>query len=193
MKIVQSLILVSAAALMFACNKKDVVTALDTTSIINNTNLKIVHASAYAVNTPVQLKVNDTRVSSNISYCTPFPGGGLNTGGSNMPWYLSIMPGASKISMSIPKAGTNTDSILLFSGNLTNLMSNYYFTSYIVDTGVNTRIIKIDENSTLPAEGTSRFKFIHLMPNLPAVDLYFGASKVASNIVYGATSIDFDK
>ena len=93
--------------------------------------------------------------------------------------------------MSIPKARTNTDSILLFSGNLTNLLSNFYFTSYIVDTGVNTRIIKIDENSTLPAEGTSRFKFIHLMPNLPAVDLYFGASKVASNIVYGATSIDF--
>ncbi len=191
MKTVHALIIISVIAFLFGCNKNKVVTELDTTSVSGNTNLKIVHTSAYAVNTPVQLKVNDIRISSNISYCTPFPGGGLNTGGSNMPWYLSLNAGTSKISMSFPKAGTNTDSIPLFSGNLADLLANTYYTTYIVDTGSNTKQYKINENTILPAEGTSRFKFIHLMPNLPAVDLYWGSIKVADNIAYGAMSKDF--
>ena len=36
----------------------------------------------------------------------------------------------------------------------------------------------------MPAAGTSRYKFVHLMPNVTALDLYNGTTLVASNIPY---------
>jgi hypothetical protein len=193
MKYIKSLLILLAASTFFiaGCTKPDIVTQMDVASYSSAmTNLKIVYASAYTTNYSVQLKVNDERVSGNISYSTPFPGGGLNTGGSNVPWYLAIKPGITKIGMSVAKSGTNVDSIPLYNGTL-NLGADVYYTAYIADTGVNTMLLMFGENRATPANGTSRFKFINLIPNLPAADLYYNTTKVASNIQYGFGSPDF--
>src|SRR6185436_986815 len=61
---------------------------------------KINYACDYALNRGVQIKINDTRVSNNITYATPFPGGGLNTGGSNNADYMTVSPGANVVKLS---------------------------------------------------------------------------------------------
>jgi hypothetical protein len=191
MKSIQSLFLIATAALLLtACEKNDIVTQMPVTYTGGTTNLKIVHASAYTTNYTVQLKVNDVRVSNNITYSTPFPGGGLNTGGSNMPWYMSLTPGLQKITMSVPKVGTNADSIMLYNGSLT-LTADYYYTVFLADTAANTLMLMFTENKTMPALGTSRFKFLNLVPNLPLADLYYGTNKVASAIPYGSGGAEF--
>ena len=191
MKYIKSLCILLAGTLLFAaCNKKEIFTQMDVTYTGGNTNVKIVHASAYAKNDTVHLKVNDTVVSARITYSTPFPGGGLNTGGSNMPWYLSIPAGNTKISLFTTKYGMNIDSVSLYNGTL-NLAADIYYTAYIADTGINTLLLMFGENRTMPANGTSRFKFINLIPNLPAADLYYNTTLVASNIPYGFGGPDF--
>jgi hypothetical protein len=42
-----------------------------------------------------------------------------------------------------------------------------------------------------PDSGFARYKFINLMPDLPALDLYIGTVKVASNILYKGVSPSF--
>jgi hypothetical protein len=192
MKLISSLFAITTGAiLLFSCKKNgNFVTQLPVTLSTGLSNVKIVHASAYNTNYTVQLKVNDARVSNNITYSTPFPGGGLNTGGSNFPWYMNLTGGDNKITMSVPKAGTNVDSILLFNGN-TYMQPDVYTTVYIYDTGANTQLAKKIENTTMPAYGTARFKFVNLIPNLPFADLYAGPNKVASNIAYSQFSPEF--
>lgn len=174
----------------FSSCKKNEITMVPLKDISNTANVKIVHASAYNTNYTVQLKLNDTRVSNNITYSTPFPGGGLNTGGSNFPWYLAIDPGTVNVSMSLPKAGTSTDSIVLFTGSF-NVEANKSYSAYLADTASKTQLVLVPENRSLPDNNTSRFKFVNLIPNLTAVDLYFGANVVASNIPFKGVSPEF--
>src|SRR5688572_25457541 len=91
--------------------------------------VKITHASAYKVIDSVQIKLNDVRVSNSIRYTTPFPGGGLNTGGSSWPLYLAVNPGDLKLGFSVPKKLTNLDSFLLYSTTV-NLEAGKYYTVY---------------------------------------------------------------
>jgi hypothetical protein len=178
----------SLASAIVAC-KKEVIDPLPLKSTENTANVKIIHASAYPTNYSVQLKVNDTRVSNAFTYSTPFPGGGLNTGGSNFPWYLALNAGATKISMSVPKVGTSTDSILLFTGNSTFETGRYY-SVYLADTFTKTQMVVVQENTKPADTNTTRFKFVNLVPNA-AVDLYFGANVVASNIPFKGVSPEF--
>jgi hypothetical protein len=173
-----------------AC-KRNVVSGLDLTDASGNAQLKIVYASAYTTNYSAQLKVNNQRVSNNITYTTPFPGGGLNTGGSSLPWYLSLRPGPTDVTLSVPKAGTTDDSILLAARGIGILQPNVYYTAYLADTATNTQAVVITENVAEPSNGTSRFKFVNLIPNQPFVDLYFGTTKVAVNIPYKTASPEF--
>lgn len=176
--------------LLVAGCDKDVVTQLDTDSNLGKANLKIIHASAYAINYQAQLKVNDVRVSNVITNATPFPGGGLNTGGASSPWYMALDGGVTKISLSVPKVGTSADSISLFSGTVNTEVNNYY-SAYLTDTSVQTQLVFIEENISPPAANTSRYKFVNIMPNQPALDLYWGANKIASNIEYTRASAEF--
>jgi hypothetical protein len=180
---------VSLLAGFTAC-KREVLDLLPTKSTENTANIKIVHASAYNTNYSVQLKVNDTRVTNAFTYSTPFPGGGLNTGGSNMPWYFSFNPGSTKIAMSVPKVGMSIDSIALFTGTV-NIDANKYYTVYLADTLAKTQMVVLEEDKTLPANNTSRFRFVNLIPNLAAVDLYFAGSLVAGNIAFKGASPTF--
>jgi len=178
--------------LALAACKKHVIEPLPISDPSGQAQIKVVYASAYTTNNAVQIKINDTRVSNNITYSTPFPGGGLNTGGGSYPYYLSSNPGAIKIAISIPKKGaTNVDSISL-STNTVNVDAGKIYSIYLADTSTNTQAIIIDENIT-PVQGDfSRFKFVNVMPDQPSLDLYFAGELVASNIVYKGKSTEFN-
>lgn len=150
---------------------------------MNNANLKIVNANAFTISYNVQLKVNNDRVSNNIAFNTPFPGGGLNTGGSNVPWYLSLYPGPTNLLMSLPKTGTNEDSVILASRMITTEPSKYY-TAFFTDTAANTKVVLVQDNPEYLTSNHSRFKFVHLMPNVPAVDVYFAGNRLFTNVQY---------
>lgn len=152
--------------------------------------LKINFVSQYASNPSFQIKVNDVRVSSNITARTPFPGGGFNTGGGSGPDYLSLNPGSSKISFSVPNKGANTDSISLFSTNVT-LEAGKFYTLHVTDTGANTKTLLITDNRDRANPARPVYTFVNLMPNVPSADLYFGTTKVASGIAYMAVSDTF--
>ncbi len=153
--------------------------------------LKINYVSAYAKNPSVHLKLNDVRVSNVITSRTPFPGGGYNTGGGSANDYLAVNPGNINVKVAIPNAGKNTDSVELFS-TAVNLLQGKNYTAHITDTGANTQVVLVEDILTRPDTGQARFKFIHLMPDVPALDLYYGSTKVASNIPYLGVSPYFD-
>jgi len=181
---------VLAAMLLVVACKKNTTAVISTRGVEGQTLLKINYAMPYAQNRAVQIKINDERVSNNLTYNTPFPGGGLNTGGGSSADYMGIPAGSVKIGISIPKVGTEVDSIALYSGSV-NLDANKFYTVHITDTGANaTNFVSINDRSEVDS-GFSRFTFINLMPNVPAIDLYFGTTKVASNIAYKAESAPF--
>lgn len=179
----------SASLLLTACDK-EVVTQLDTISPQGQANVKVVYASAYTTNSSVQLKVNGTRVSNLVTNATPYPGGGLNTGGASSPWYMALTPGQEIISVAIPKSGTNLDSVSLYNGAIYTSPDKFY-SAYLTDTLNKTQLVLVNDNLALPNFNTSRYKFVNLMPNQMALDLYFGANKVASNVAYTTTSPEF--
>ena len=181
--------LAAACLLAWSC-KRDLVTYLETTSTDGMANVKIVHATAYTTNYPVAIKVNELRVSSNVTNATPFPGGGLNTGGASSPWYLSMKPGNNQITLSVPKVGTSIDSILLYTTRI-NVEANKYYSAYVTDTAANTKLVLVTENMTTPEANTTRFKFVNLLPNVPALDLYWGTRLVAGNVAYTGVSPEF--
>ena len=150
--------------------------------------VKINYSSAYAANPSVQLKIDGQRVSSLIQYAYPFPGGGLNTLGGSQPDYLSVKTGsASVISISIPNKGKETDSIQLYSGTVTFPEAGYY-SVHVSDTLLNTALTMQKENVATPDSGFSKFRFVNLIPNEAAIDLYFNKVLVASNISYKGAS-----
>lgn len=162
----------------------------------NETSLKIVYTSAYITRDSVQLRVNGNRVSNTFlsptttNTPTPFPGGGLNTGGSNFPYYLDVPAGSTSISVAIPKKLTNIDSIVRFNGT-TTLEAAKKYSAYITDTAANSKLVLVPETGVQPATNTSIYKFVNLIPNQPAIDLYFKNQLVAGNVAYGAYSPEF--
>ena len=127
------------------------------------------------------------RVSNPINYRTPYPGGGLNTNGSSTPDYLQVQPGAVKLSVSIPKVGTNTDSVALYSTTI-NLEAGKYYIAHITDTATNTQTVLQTQDMSAVDSGYSKYTFVNLIPNVPAIDLYFGTTIVAANVPYKGIS-----
>lgn len=191
-KSIQSILLsaVSLGLLVTGCKREDVVSEMNGLSTAGKANVKIIHASAYNTNYSVHLKVNGVKVSNNITNATPFPGGGLNTGGGSSPWYLGLTPGTTTISLAVPKVGSENDSISLYTGS-TYLNPDRYYSIYLTDTSVKTQLVTVNDNITAPTNNTTRYKFINLMPNQIAMDLYWGTTKVASDIAYTTVSPDF--
>lgn len=149
--------------------------------------LKINYESMYALNPGVQIALNGTRISPLLLGRTPFPGGGYNTVGDSRPDYLAVTQGAIVMKVSIPQKGTNVDSVVLFSYNMT-LEGGKYYTAHITDTAAKTETILINDDPVRPDSNFSKFKFINLMPNVPAIDLYYGTTVMASNIAYKSAS-----
>ncbi len=185
MRIIFSLCMAGFLIALTGCDKNELPVPLDYTS--EKAKLKINYASAYAANPTVMLKINNNAVSSPIKYAYPFPGGGLNTQGGSQPDYLSIEKGNNNISLVIPSADFKTDSIVLYTGTF-NLTDNDYYTLHLADTANNTQQVLLKEDPATPDSGMSRYRFVNLIPNLPAADLYFNNVKVASNVAYMSAS-----
>ena len=146
--------------------------------------LKINYSSPYALNPGVQIKVNGVKVSNAITYSTPFPGGGLNTGGSSNADYLAVTPGIDTVSIAILKVGTNIDSILLYKTGV-SLVANAYHTLHVTDTAASTQSVLLTDVANRPDSGYTKLRFVNLIPNsTTGLDLYFGTTKMASNIAY---------
>lgn len=181
--------LMALSAVMFSCKKNELRSApFEFTE--GNALLKINHACPYAKNPGIMIKVNGEKVSSLITYSTPYPGGGLNTGGNSYADYLSIKPGDNTISLSIPFVGTNQDSVLLHEG-VYNLQANIYQTVHFTDTTENTAGVTTIDASAKPDSGFTQYRFVNLIPNSTGIDLYFGTEKVAANVPYKGTTEPF--
>lgn len=138
--------------------------------------LKVNYASYYYNNRAIAIKINDKRVSSVITARTPFPGGGYNTGGSSTADFLAVTPGNLKISIVLPKKKDDgTDSLVLYSTSFEILPGRNYV-AHITDTAATTKSVLTEESFVRPDTAYCRYKFINLMPNVPAVDLYYGTS-----------------
>lgn len=181
-----------AVIVFYACKKESGVTnqpykAYDVTS--SQGQLKINLGFEYTVNlSTLLLKVNDSVVSNPIATRTPFPGGGYNTNGSNFALYLAVNQGDNKVSVVIPKFGTTTDSVVLYSTKI-NIPDNNPYTLHIADTVVsstqnNTQSVLVKNIINDMDTGWCRFKFVNMIPNLPAVDLYLNGVKIKSAIPY---------
>jgi len=181
-------VLLVAGVLVYSCKKNTLSVA--PFDLINGQSLfKVNYASPYLKNPGVQIKIDGNRVSNNITYATPFPGGGLNTDGSNNPDYLNLSPGAHTVALSIPKFGTGEDSVQLYSTSV-ELKGNIAYTLHVTDTSTNTQSLLLTDPTALPDSGISVFRFVNLVPN-SAIDLYFGPNKLASNIAYQASTDTF--
>lgn len=181
------LAIITLIGLFAACTKNSAKLPYTLTDQPGKALLKINYESPYYANPNVHLKLNDVRVSNIINFRTPFPGGGLNTLGSSLPDYLEVTPGAVKISVGMPKAGTDVDSVTLYSTTI-NLEGGKYYIAHITDTSASTQTVLQTQDISHVDSGFSKYTFVHLMPNVPAIDLYYGTTVVAANIPYKGVS-----
>ncbi len=181
-------ILLAGMAVLYACTKNTLKVPYN--YVDGQSQVKFNIASAYKANPAIQIKLNDVRISPAISYPYPYPGGGLNTNGGSTPDYFSVAAGSIKVSIAVPKAGSNEDSVALYTTNV-SVDANKYFTVHVADTGANTQTVLVPEDVASPDSGYSKYKFVNLMPNLAAIDLYFGTTLVAANIPYKGVSPTF--
>lgn len=164
--------------------------------------LKINYASQYANNRSVFFRINGQRVSYLVTGRTPFPGGGYNTGGANSADFMQIASGTTKFSVILPrKVDNGTDSLELFSTNI-QLVGGKSYVLHVTDTSATTQTLLVEQKFNLPDTTLSRFNFVNLMPNVPAIDLYYGSTAVTvadqsadsllvGNIGYLQASADF--
>ena len=183
---------VAAICLMYACSKTDGVTNQPYASYgVSSTQgqLKINLAFAYTVDyVTILIKLNGNVVSNSLQTRTPFPGGGFNTRGQNFALYLSVPVGSNTVSVVLPKVGTSTDSVVLYTSTV-NIPDNGTYTMHICDTLVNattnnTTNVLVKNIINDMDTGWCRFKFINLITKTPAVDLYLNGVLVKSNLAY---------
>jgi len=168
----------------------------------NQALLKVNYVSQYSNNRSVYFKVNDTRVSGLLTARTPFPGGGFNTGGGSTADFLQVPSGSIQFSVGMPhKVDNGTDSLILYTTTL-QLTAGKYYSVHISDTAATTKNVLTEEIPVRPDTGFARFHFVNLMPNVPAIDLYYGAtsstaadqstdSLLVGNVAFMSNSPDF--
>ncbi len=171
---------------MFSCTKNSLHTSqLESTD--SKSLLKIAYLSPSVTNQNVQVKINDQRVSGLISYSFGLPGGGTNIGGANTTDYLSVDAGQVKVSISLPKAGSNADSVALYSTILT-LDAGKMNTLFITDTFPAISSFVVADSLSRPDSGFIKLRFVHSMPDIPAVDVYKNAQLLFSNVPFKGAS-----
>lgn len=174
--------LLLGAGLLAAC-QKNTYKITERTEVSNSALVKIGFFAGSVLNPSMQLKVNGERVSPLLVYNTPFPGGGLNTLGSNHSDYLTFTPGEYTFSWSIPKVGTNVDSVSVLEEKITLTATKQ--TIFVSDSipKVTTYLVK-DAVEHPTDSGRVRVKFVNLIPNVAAVDFYRNTELIASNVPY---------
>jgi hypothetical protein len=170
-----------------ACKKSNGITNQPYTFYNSDPNkglLKVNLAFAYTVDySTIMIKLNDQVVGSALQTRQPFPGGGYNTRGSNYALYMPAPLGSDKVSVVLPKVGTTTDSVVLYSGTI-NMTDQGPYTLHITDTTTNTKTVLVKSFVSKVDTGFCRFRFVNLIPNMPAVDLYVNGTLVKSNLAY---------
>lgn len=165
-----------------AC-KKNTYNVTERTEVTNKALVKIGYFSPSINNQNVQLKVNGTRVSPLLIYNTPFPGGGLNTLGSSNSDFLLFEPGSNAFAFAVPKAGTDVDSVKVFESQFD--LKAQRQTLFLTDSFPNITALLVNDETTAPTDsGKARIKFVHLIPNVPAVDFYRNNVLLKANIPY---------
>ena len=175
--------------LIYSCDKNGLAISSGT-DVSNDAQLKVNFFSIYRANPGYQVKINETRVSNVLTYATPFPGGGLNTLGGSTSDYLAVSPGQTKIAISFPKSGTNEDSLKVGDTTVT-LEAAKKYSLYFADTGAKMVKLLVADTLVRPDSGYAKYKFVNLVPDAAALDLYIGTVKVASNIPYKGVSASF--
>jgi hypothetical protein len=184
--------LAAVALMLAACDKNDI-TSRDLVDATAQAQFRVANFSMYKANPQFQIKVNDARVSHNIAAATPFPGSGLNTlGPTASADYFAMTPGNNQVSISFVKIGTGTDSL---PGSIAaapvTVEAGKKYTLYFTDTAANTTPLLVLDTLNRPDSGFAKYKFVNIMPDMPALDLYFNTTKVASNIPYKGVSPSF--
>jgi len=142
--------------------------------------LKINNVSMYANNRTAFYKINGQRVSGPLTARSPFPGGGYNTGGDSKPDFLVVQPGEINLSVVMPKKKDDgTDSVVLYSTTL-NVDAGKKYSLHLTDTAANVKKLLTEENFVMPDSGFARYRFVNLIPNVAAVDLYYGRTAVTA-------------
>jgi hypothetical protein len=149
----------------------------------NDALLKINFVSSYFTNPQINISMDGARISNPITARTPFPGGGYNTGGGSTADYLALAPGNHTLKIAVPFKGTGNDSLKLYETSIT-IEGGKAQTLHITDTSATTTNVLFTDDRTRPDSGKINYRFVNLMPNEPALDLYYGTNLVASNVAY---------
>jgi hypothetical protein len=136
----------------------------------------------------VMIKINSRVYSSLITYSTPYPGGGLNTGGNSYADYLRVSSGIDTISLLLPIPGTSIPDKLLYTTTF-EAKSNMYQTIHLTDTAENTKYTMTVDLKDRPDSGYVLYRFVNLIPNSTGLDLYFDTVKATRQLV--ATNIGY--
>ena len=162
----------------------------------NDAIVKINMASVYPDDRYMYVKFNDQRVTPKIRAREPYPGGGYNTRGDSRPDFLKVAAGQISIKVCLPhKVDNGLDSIVLSEQTVT-VSPGQQYTVHITDTAANTKMFVAQESLARPDSSFATYRFVNLMPNVEALDLYYGAaansvgqdSLIARNIKYGEVS-----
>lgn len=153
----------------------------------------------------VQLKINNVRQSNQLGfgftatsttagYAMPFPGGGLNTGGNNKNDYLAVPTGDIEVKLSVPKRGTNEDSITVLTTTMT-VETGKYYSLMVTDSFPAAQSYVLNDDVAYADSGSIKLRFTNAIPNVGGpVDFLRSNTTtginqvVASNINYKAAS-----
>lgn len=144
--------------------------------------VKVAFLSATTNTFNVLVYLNGERVSYPLPYNTPFPGGGLGTGGSNNSDYLIVTPGNTKVELNVPVTGTPVIASKYYE-TTANFEGDKRQTLFIADTGANIASWKVNVDGTAPDSGFAKIQFVNALPNLASLDLYKGANQTAATLV----------
>jgi hypothetical protein len=192
-----TLLLLATCAFLVSCEKNELHTSALHPVGENESRVKVVNLSFYQKNPGYQISLNGERVSNLLSSTgtspnpTPFPGGGLATGGGNAPDYMLVPAQQNTIKLVIPKRNTNIDSAEMATSSFT-YESGKKYTLYFTDTAANTQAILVVDSLQRPDSGFTRYKFVNMMPDQPSLDLYINSTKVASAVPYKGASAAFN-
>lgn len=142
----------------------------------NDAIVKINMASVYPDDRYMYVKFNDQRVTPLIRAREPYPGGGYNTRGDSRPDFLKVSAGTVNIKVCIPHKKDNGQDSIVLNEQSVNLLAGKQYTVHITDTAANTKMFLTDESLVRPDSSFARYRFVNLMPNVEALDLYYGAA-----------------
>jgi hypothetical protein len=175
------ILFIICATALAAC-KKNTYHVTERDVVTNVAKLKVGYFSASINNQGAQVKVNGVRMTNNLVNPVAFPGGGLNMSGLSNSDYLQITPGETNIDIAVPKVRTDEDSVALLTFSQP-LEANKRYTLFVTDTLPNVTGVMVQDDTETP-DSTARIKFLHLMPNVPAVDFYQRSKLLAANVAY---------